>query len=188
MCVEIRTFFDRFECTITEHNIQLEDVQNIDKHRITLGVYINTRVLLSLNKKRVYVTALQNRKWVSIIEVVSTIGKKCRLVIIFKGISLLLSQFKEDVLDQVHTTLENGWTSNCISYSWLERIFLPEIEYKGRARLLLLDSHSSDVSIDPLQILKQNNVQPVWLPLYSLYMLQLLNLTSFLPTKSRYRA
>jgi len=90
-CVEIRAFFDRFQRTISEHDIQLEDIWNMDEHGIALGVCVNTRVLASLNKKRAYVTAPQGREWVSIVEVVSTTGKKCRPVIIFKGMSLLSS-------------------------------------------------------------------------------------------------
>ena len=96
---EIRAFFSRFERTVAEHDIQLEDVWNIDKNRIALEVCTNTRVLASLNKKRAYITAPQDREWVSIIKVVSAIGKECRPVIIFRGISLLLKWFEEDIPD-----------------------------------------------------------------------------------------
>jgi len=82
-----------------EHNIQLEDVWNMDEHGIALGVCTNSRVLASSNKKRAYVAAPQNREWVSIVEVVSAIGKKCRPVIIFKGMSLLSTWFEDDIPD-----------------------------------------------------------------------------------------
>jgi len=158
---EISAFFDRFQRTIAEHDIRLEDIWNMDEHGIALGVCTNSRVLASSSKKRAYVAAPQDREWVSIIEVVSAIGKKCRPVIIFKGTNLLSTWFEEDVLDWVYTTLENGWTSNQISYGWLERVFLPETKREGRPRLLLLDGHGSHVSIDFMWILKQNNVWPV---------------------------
>jgi hypothetical protein len=86
---EISAFFDRFQRTIAEHDIRLEDIWNMDEHGIALGVCTNSRVLASSSKKRAYVAAPQDREWVSIIEVVSAIGKKCRLVIIFKGTNLL---------------------------------------------------------------------------------------------------
>jgi hypothetical protein len=54
---EIHAFFDRFKRTIEEHNVQLEDVWNMDEHGLALGVCTNSRVLASLNKKRAYVTA-----------------------------------------------------------------------------------------------------------------------------------
>ncbi|OCK85895.1 hypothetical protein K432DRAFT_285830, partial [Lepidopterella palustris CBS 459.81] len=49
--------------------------------------------------------------------------------------------------------------------------------------LLLLDGHGSHVNVNFILTLKQYNLPP-----YSFYVLQHINLSSFLPLKSRYRA
>ncbi|OCK74230.1 hypothetical protein K432DRAFT_311149, partial [Lepidopterella palustris CBS 459.81] len=68
--------------------IRLENIYNIDKTGIALGVYINTQVLTSLKKKKAYIKSLKNREWVLIIEIISAIGRKLRCLVIFKGQNL----------------------------------------------------------------------------------------------------
>jgi hypothetical protein len=60
----------------------------MDKYGIALGVYTNSYVLRSLNKKRLYVKSLELREWVLIIEVMSLYSRFIRPLIIFKGIAL----------------------------------------------------------------------------------------------------
>jgi hypothetical protein len=59
----------------------------MDEHSIALGVCINSYVLRSLKKKRLYVKSLESRKWVLIIKVMSLIGGFIRPLVIFKGIA-----------------------------------------------------------------------------------------------------
>jgi len=40
----------------------MENIYNIDKTGIILGVYINTRVLISSSKKKAYIKILENRE------------------------------------------------------------------------------------------------------------------------------
>ena len=57
----------------------------MDETGVVLGVYINTRVLASSSKKKAYVKTPENREWVLIIKCISTIGRKLRCTVIFKG-------------------------------------------------------------------------------------------------------
>ena len=52
---QVREFLERFKRTQLRLNIPIDAVYNIDKTSVTLGVCINTRVLASLLKKKVYV-------------------------------------------------------------------------------------------------------------------------------------
>ena len=56
----------------------------MDETGVALGVYINTRVLASSSKKKAYVKTPENREWVSIIECISTTGRKLRYAVIYR--------------------------------------------------------------------------------------------------------
>lgn len=84
----VRAFLELFERTRIELNIKLDDIWNIDKTRIALGVCTNTRVIARASKRKAYIKAPGNREWVSIIESVSATGRKLRCIVIFKGKSL----------------------------------------------------------------------------------------------------
>jgi DDE superfamily endonuclease len=64
---------------------------------------------------------------VTIIEVVSAIGRALRPTVIFKGKSVQTSWFYTEVdQDWLNITSENGWTSNNIGLLWLKEVFLIE--------------------------------------------------------------
>ena len=60
----------------------------MDETSVALGVYINTRVLASSRKKKAYVKAPKDREWASVLECISTDGRKLRCAVIFKGQNL----------------------------------------------------------------------------------------------------
>ncbi|OCK75852.1 CENP-B protein [Lepidopterella palustris CBS 459.81] len=160
----------------------------MDEVGTALGICTNTIVLAESSKKRTYVMAPQDREWVLAIEAVSATGCKTRPLVIFKGKEPQSSWFEEDAPDWVYTTSENGWTLNRIAIGWLQNVFLPETQQGNQARILILDGHGSHISIEFLWLCKQENVQLVFLPPHSSYILQPLDLSCFSPLKSRYRS
>ena len=185
----MRAFLERFKATRRRLNIPIEDVYNIDKTGVALGVCTNTRVLASSSKKKAYIKSPENREWVSIIECVSATGQKLRCLIIFKGQALQTTWFSpKSVPDWLYTTSKNGWTSNAIGVAWLRRIFIPETTRpETRRRLLILDGHGSHIDIDFLWLCKQNQIELLYLPAHSSHILQPLDLAPFSVIKSNYR-
>ena len=57
----------------------------MDETGVALGVCTNPQVLLSSSKKKVYVKSPEDCEWASIIETVSSPGKKLQHLVIFKG-------------------------------------------------------------------------------------------------------
>jgi Tc5 transposase DNA-binding domain/helix-turn-helix, Psq domain len=81
----LQGWFELFNRIKSVGNIKAENMWNIDETGLTLGLCKNQMVIRTSNTKYVYVKCLQDREWVSIVECVSTTGRQCRPVCIFKG-------------------------------------------------------------------------------------------------------
>ena len=104
----IRAFLELFERTRVELGIQYEDIWNMDKTGVALGVCTNSQVLASSSKKKAYIKSLENREWVSIIETISATGVKLQCLVIFKGKHLQSTWFPaQGTPDWLYTTSEN---------------------------------------------------------------------------------
>ena len=162
---------------------------NIDETDIALEVCTNQRVIGTSQTTQTYVATPKNREWVSTIECISASGCKINPVVIFKGKSLQSTWFTpEKTPDFYYTCSERGWTSNDIGIRWLKHVFLPStVPDSDVPRLLLLDSHSSHVSVEFMQIYWQSNVYLYYLIPHSSHILQPLDLSCFSVLKSRYR-
>jgi hypothetical protein len=59
---------------------------------------------------------------------------------------------------------------------WLEALFVPEIRKYGGRHVLLVDGHSSHVSLRAIEVCKNNNIMLMLLPSHSSHMLQPLDI------------
>ena len=161
----------------------------MDEFGIVLGACINSIAIGDASKKNTFIQSPNNREWVSIVELVSALGRLIRPLIIFKGKHPQSTWFYQGkVPNQIYTTLKNGWIANHIIFGWLTNVFLPETKPpSNKARLLILNGHTSHHSIEFLLECKQNNVQLIFLPPYSTHVLQPLDLSCFSAVRLKYR-
>lgn len=185
----VQAFLKLFERTRIELGIQYEDIWNMDETRVALRVCTNAQVVVSSTKKKTYIKSLEDREWVSIIETISATGIKLQCLLIFKGKHLQSTWFPAACIpDWLYTTSENRWTSNSISYEWLQRIFIPNTSpFSGGYQLLLLDGHGSHTPIDFMWLCKVNKMHLLYLSAHALHLLQPLDLAPFSVLKTRYR-
>ena len=92
----------------------------MDETGIALGVCSNQTVVGTSNTTSTYKATPENREWVSIIETISTEGRRLQYLVIFKGKSLQSTWFSmPNVPNYFYTVSMNGWTSNDIGLAWL---------------------------------------------------------------------
>jgi hypothetical protein len=72
---------------------------------------------------------------------------------------------------------------------WLKEVFIPETKpcHKGDWRLLILDGHSTHITVDFMWEAYKNRVQLLYLPAHSSHLTQPLDLALFSPLKTYYR-
>ena len=183
----LNDYFQQFKTMQLRYNIKHEDIWNIDKTGVVLGVCTNSQVLGQASKKHTYVKVPGNCEWVTVVKTISAGGAKIRPLVIFKGQAPQTSWFSDDkVPDWIYTMSENGWTDNGIAINWLNNMFLPETRRDNNTQMLVMDGHGSHATIDFQWICWQNQVYIVYLPAHASHVLQPLDLSCFSPVKSQY--
>jgi hypothetical protein len=70
------------------YNIDSANIWNMDESGLGLGRCTNQRVVGGSKLKRTYVQSPETREWVTIIKVISVLGRALCLTVIFKGKSV----------------------------------------------------------------------------------------------------
>jgi hypothetical protein len=83
---------------------------------------------------------------------------------------------------------QNGWTTDEIGLRWLQKVFIPATtgHTVGRYRLLILDGHGSHLTPGFDKACKDNDIITIYMPPYSYYLLQPLDVGCFGPLKHAY--
>lgn len=186
----IKLFYEELEHICKMHDLNSDDIWNIDEYGIGLGVCTNHRVLGASGKTQTYIQTPENHEWVSILEYISASGRFIRPLVLFKDKEIQTSWFTDkDIPDWLVATTAKGWTTNEVAKRWVKEIFIPETasNAKSYTRLLILDGYGSHTTVDFMWECYQNNIELLFLPAHSSHILQPLDLGTFAPLKSQYR-
>ena len=81
----IAHWFDLYQETVKEHDIQPEDTYNMDEKGVAMGVIGKQRCIVSKSEKRPKSTQDGSREWATLVECISLKAKVLSPWIIFKG-------------------------------------------------------------------------------------------------------
>ena len=83
---------------------------------------------------------------------------------------------------------ENGWTTDELTFEWLQRVFEPQTRSRtvGRYRLLILDGYRSHMTLEFDNFCKENSILIECMLLYSSHLHQPLDVGCFLVLKRVY--
>ena len=82
-----------------------------------------------------------------------------------------------------------GWIDNETALKWLRKVFIPLIRLAKpfQKRLLIIDGHSSHITVNYIQEAYSNNIYIIYLPAHTFHVLQPLDLSCFNILKRAYR-
>ena len=83
---------------------------------------------------------------------------------------------------------DTGWTNDNLGLQWLKEVFEPETWPSGRShhRLLLIDGHSSHLTLEFLEFAMEHNIHLLCFPPHSTHVLQPLDVGIFGPLGTYY--
>ena len=87
----------------------------------------------------------------------------------------------------VYTSSPSGWMENDQFLQWLEVLFIPEVKKYPGQHILLLDGHSTHVTLKVIEICQKNNVSLLCLPAHSSHILQPLDVGVYCHVKKVWR-
>jgi hypothetical protein len=164
-------------------DVEDEDIYNMDEKGIMTGANEAVKCIISKHEKKLFMTAIGSREWVSLIECISMANKTCPPWIIFKG-KLLKASWLKALKSGYIAVSENGWTDIELGIAWLRDCFHPNtlrLDEQGyqRPRILIYDGHSSHISNEAIQFCLSNQIRPLCLPRHSTHFLQPLDVGVF---------
>ncbi|KIM92733.1 hypothetical protein OIDMADRAFT_173813 [Oidiodendron maius Zn] len=161
----------------------------MDEKGCMKGVGENVKVLVPRSEAYAFSAQPGNREWVSIIECISTHSYILPPFIIFEG-----KRIQDDWTDNsigkqtVIQVSPNGWTDNKIALTWIKHFDQYTVhQTQGIYRLLILDGHTSHVTLDFVQYCQEHNIVLLCLPPHSTHYLQPLDVGIFGPLARAYR-
>ena len=121
----------------------------MDEKGFMKGIGDDVKVLMPVTEEEVFSIQPGNKEWVSVIESIGTNGYTPPAFVIFKGQRIQQSWVNIQMDKQtVLRVSPNGWTDRDIALDWLKDFDLyTKPQTRGKYRLLILDGHTSHVSI-----------------------------------------
>ena len=117
----------------------------------------------------------------------SAAGDYLPRLILYKSVHLYTKWCQEGPTDATYNTSENGWINKAIFFDWFQNCFIPKTAQGNKTRLLILDGHSSHVSLRIVETALANNIILLCLPAHSTHLLQPLDVAVFKPVKDAWR-
>jgi hypothetical protein len=190
---KIKAFFATLDEPLVKA-IRPQNRWNVDETGIMEGQGREKTVIGPSNQKQAIVKTQKRSNWTSIIECISPEGNYLPPVVIFSGKAVQQQWYSRDPkkLEKFKPwrfiCSDNGYTSNDIGLEWLQKVFIPLTNPRGKDwRLLILDGHESHIS-DAFMLACQQN--KIWLrPLvpHSSHVTQPLDVGVFSSLKIHYR-
>jgi len=118
---------------------------------------------------------------VSIIECIGTNGYSLPAFVIFQGQRIRESwvNIQMDKQTVLHVS-DNGWTDRDIALDWPKHFnHYTKPQTRGKYRPLILDGHTSHVSLSFIKYCEQYCIIPLYLPPHSTHILQPLDIGTF---------
>lgn len=186
----LQEWFKLYNEVCAIYGIANEDKYNMDEKGFSKGIGDNAKVLIPVTEEEAFSIQPGNREWVSVIECIGLNGYSLPPFVIFQGQRIQQSWINSQIDNRTAIRVsENGWTDSRIALDWLEHFNkYTQPQTVGEYRLLILDGHSSHVSLQFIEYCEQHKILPLCLPPHSTHILQPLDVGVFSPLAKAYKS
>ena len=153
-----------------------------------MGITVTLKVVTSSNTiGRAVNIQPGNRDQVIAIKGINASSWSIPPFIILSGKLHQVSQYRDLPTNQVIAVSDNGWTTNELGFKWLKHFNRYIVSRISRAyHLLILNGHGSYTTLKFNQYCAENKIITLYMPTYTLHLLQPLNVGCFSSLKVAY--
>jgi hypothetical protein len=197
--VKYQEFFDEIHRAIDEYDIKTENQYNMDEKGFLFGVIGRTKRVFSRSEweRGGIREAIQDgsRTFLTTIACICANGESLPASLIYEATSGdIQANWVQDFEPGKHnffiTTSPSGWSNDEIGLSWMEQVFerftKPKVVNRKEWRLLILDGHSSHVSMAIINYAHRHGIILCVLPSHSTHTIQPLDVVVFSPLSKAY--
>ena len=182
----IKTFFAQLGEVRSRHHILPGDTWNADEKGFAIGVAKKAKVICRRNRKNPRIRQPGNWEWVTLMEAISATGDNIPGFFIYLGEAHLMGNHDYDERENASFALSStGWTNDRLGVLWLVEHFEPATR-TGRPPLLIIDGHSSHLTVEFLEHAFTHNIHLLCFPSHSTHLLQPLDVGIFGPLAQYY--
>jgi hypothetical protein len=107
--------------------------------------------------------------------------------VVYRGVNVYAAWCKGGVKNARYSSTKSGWFDTFTFTDWFKNLFLPAVRRLEGRKLLLGDNLSSHISIEVIELCRENDIAFVCLPANSTDKLQPLDVGLFAPMKANWR-
>jgi hypothetical protein len=190
-------YFELLHDKMKEYDVQPSHIFNLDEKGFIIGVLGRSKRIFDkkLYDQKGVTTAVQDgsREWITVLACVCSDSTALSPSLIFQSAAGALKSAWVEAIDlKKHpvlvTSSPSGWSNNDIGLAWLKEVFERETGRYARTgcRLLLLDGHSSHLTMDFIEYCNDHKILLAVFPSHSTHTLQPLDVGLFRPLSSHY--
>ena len=177
----LRGFYGLLARQIDQKKILPSTLHNIDEHGLAEGEKKHGKVYESSYTRFSVVSESDSRTWVSILECISAAGTLIKPLVIFTGENLQGQWFDDPPYPNwLFECSQKGWSTSHIFFLWFRDNFIPNTRPRsGQWRILILDNHTTHITVEVMFLAWLNKIQLLYLPKHSSHITQPLDVGIF---------
>jgi len=181
-------FFDKYEEVQRRYNFGPESIYNVDETGITT-VHVPGKVIAQKGVKQTgHITSAERGTLVTMCACVNALGNAIAPMFIFPRVHFKEYMLNEAPTGSIGTAHPSGWMTKENFFIFMAHFIKQTKCSKEKKVLLLLDNHDSHISIDVVDLCRDNGIVLLTLPPHCSHKLQPLDRTTFGAFKRYYNA
>ncbi len=181
---EVKNFFDHYNKTAA--NIPASDIINVDETNLREDPGANKKAVFQRGVKYTEQICDHTKSCNSIMFAGMAAGDLLPPYVIYKAQYCYPSWCKGGIKGAFYTSMPSGWFNNYVFVNWLKDVFVPYCRRLSGKKLLLEDNLASHISMEVIDICKEE-IEFVCLPPNSTDKMQPLDVGFFGPMKTGWR-
>lgn len=184
---EITYFYDKLGDLMEKYKFIPNNIYNCDETGITT-VTDPGKVLAQKGQRRVgSVTSGERGSNITVMCAMSAAGNFIPPMFIFARQRMTPLLEKDGPVGAIYTNSKNGWINEDLFVTWLKHFAAFAKPTKESPVLLILDNHSSHISLQAFSFCKENHITMLSIPPHSSHRTQPLDVSFYGPLKAAYR-
>jgi hypothetical protein len=184
---DVMRFFKNLEDVMTKEKYTPDNIYNMDETGVTT-VQDPGKVVSTQGKKRVgSVTSWERGKNITVICSMNAAGNFIPPMFIFPRKRMSPQLQKDGPPCAIYDCTHNGWSNETMFVKWLKHFIHHSNASAERKVLLLLDNHTSHVTLESLELCRQNGITMLSIPPHTSHRMQPLDVSFYSPLKSGFR-
>lgn len=184
--VNVSAFFDNLENIREKHNFDAGDIWNMDETALTT-VHKPPKVIAERSARQVgQVTSAERGTLTTMIAAVNAAGGFIPPMMIFPRVNYRPHMITGAPTGTIGAANPSGWTSSEIFVQWLNHFIRHTRVTKQRPVLLTMDNHESHMSIEAIDLAKDNGIVLLTFPPHCSHKMQPLDVSVYGPLKQYY--